>query len=69
MTSRIFINRRSGSDRRLNREQRVNPRLDLSHQRRRKTDTRRNNRNIADDFYASGAASSHDNNDRPTNRH
>jgi hypothetical protein len=37
----FFFNRRSGTDRRKGKEQRQNPRLDLSHKRRRKSDDRR----------------------------
>ncbi|MEH6559266.1 MAG: hypothetical protein V7459_15230 [Oceanicoccus sp.] len=54
MSQRFFFNRRSGIDRRTGRDPRLNPRLDLSHKRRRKTDERRNRgRTDADDFYAS----------------
>ena len=54
MTQRFFINRRTGDDRRHGRDQRKNPRLDLSHKRRRKQQDRRSaDRNISDDFYAS----------------
>ncbi|MFA7553426.1 MAG: hypothetical protein WCY88_04175 [Spongiibacteraceae bacterium] len=41
MTMLFFFNRRSGTDRRKGKEQRQNPRLDLSHKRRRKSDDRR----------------------------
>jgi hypothetical protein len=53
MNNRFFFNRRSGIDRRQSEDQRLNPRLDLSHKRRRKTDERRSrNRSSASDFYA-----------------
>lgn len=52
MTYRFFFNRRSGIDRRQAQEQRLNPRLDLSHKRRRKTDERRGcNRLTTTDIY------------------
>ncbi|WP_157117940.1 hypothetical protein [Oceanicoccus sagamiensis] len=54
MSNRFFFNRRTGLDRRKGSEQRQNPRLDLSHKRRRKTDERRDQeRSSAGDFYAS----------------
>jgi len=54
MTNRFFFNRRTGLDRRQGKEQRQNPRLDLSHKRRRKSDERRDlERSDAGDFYAS----------------
>ncbi|MBL4826472.1 MAG: hypothetical protein JKY66_01935 [Spongiibacteraceae bacterium] len=54
MANKIFINRRSGKDRRRDYEQRQNPRLDLScRRRRREPDRRVPARELRDDFYAS----------------
>lgn len=53
MTNRFFINRRTGNDRREGSEKRKNPRLDLSHKRRRQfTDRRQLNRSLLEDFHA-----------------
>lgn len=62
MSKRIFINRRTGLDRRTGKDQRQNPRLDLKHRRRRKTDDRRDlNRTGAEHFYALNNDSNHGN--------
>ena len=55
MNNKLFFNRRrTKSDRRNGTDPRQNPRLDLSHRRRRKSDDRRSiNRDIREDFYAS----------------
>lgn len=53
MSQRVFINRRTGNDRRNSLEQRRNPRLDLSHRRRRRSPERRSTeRNLTEDFMA-----------------
>ena len=53
MSQRVFINRRKGSERRSVSEQRKNPRLDLSHRRRRtKPDRRSTERTLTEDFMA-----------------
>gem|GEM_PF-2216880 len=58
MSHRFFFNRRSGVDRRTGRDQRLNPRLDLSHKRRRKPGDRRDlGRTDADDYYATNNSS------------
>ena len=44
----FFVDRRTGHERRTGDDQRQNPRLDLSHRRRRKTDERRRDDLIAD---------------------
>ncbi len=52
MTNKFFINRRLG-ERRSAPEQRENPRLDLPHKRRRKkTERRREDGTMSEDFYA-----------------
>ena len=54
MSHRFFFNRRAKTERRMTKEQRHNPRLDLSHKRRRKSDERRQtDRDTTEDFYAS----------------
>lgn len=48
-----FIDRRNGNERRKGSERRDNPRLDLTHKRRRKgADRRAANRSMVDDYYA-----------------
>ena len=70
MSSRFFFDRRARSERRINKDQRENPRLDLSHKRRRKTDERRDHRrNTRDDFYATSYLFDAKNGDRVSNKH
>jgi hypothetical protein len=52
MPYNFFINRRRGDERRQGKEPRLNPRLDLSHRRRRKPLDRRSSRSISEDFFA-----------------
>jgi hypothetical protein len=53
MTQRVFINRRKGSERRSESEKRKNPRLDLSHRRRRtRLERRSTERTLTEDFMA-----------------
>lgn len=52
-TMTFFIDRRNGAERRRDNDRRDNPRLDLSHKRRRKgADRRTPNRDMLEDFYA-----------------
>ncbi|MGK0500144.1 MAG: hypothetical protein ACJAYG_001790 [Oceanicoccus sp.] len=70
MTTRFFINRRTAGDRRKGREQRHNPRLDLSHRRRRKHDERRDlDRSNSADFYAASKAKQSSSNNPPPIKH
>ena len=59
MNKTFFFDRRRGNDRRKGREQRQNPRLDLTYRRRRSGDERRNgDRSKVEDVYASGSLGS-----------
>ena len=52
MRGRVFVDRRSGDDRRDGADPRKNPRLDLVHRRRRKGDERRRSKGLLDDYTA-----------------
>ena len=47
----------------------MNPRLDLSHKRRRKSDDRRQGRSVSDDIYASNSIFTLEKTNRPRTKH
>ena len=70
MNNRFFFDRRAKPERRINKDQRLNPRLDLSHKRRRKSDERRaSKRTTRDDFYASRTKFGHRTGNRLSDKH
>jgi len=52
MNTRIFVNRRKGSDRRHNFDESKDLPLDLYNRKRRKSNDRRSVRTLAQDYYA-----------------
>ena len=52
MKDKIFINRRTGDERRESDDPRQNPRLDLAYRRRRKADERRQTEGLLEDYTA-----------------